>query len=340
MLRLLKSIFAEREDPCNGLPEALLDAAIERAVDGTDRRLRALGNYRRRLREPVAQAVRHVVGLVDQLPAAAEISPSGYSGDPRLRAAFASPEHLGEILGRFRAVRDYLKSCPGLPPDAIFGLLLMSRQERQVLGMELDGELLKRDVLQTAVSFTDHRYLAPADSEKHARRAVKMRAFDFLLQKALERMGSEKARRGKLGQERLLLRRKLKALQSGSWGSDPLFSQADQPSQNPEALEALEAEIEAIDAELGRFGGIELGLEESFRQVEDTLGQPEQWLGLERSRLSLDYRGVKSAGAEEIEVCEVVSADGTRRTVILGWIPRDQLPKAKDTVKLGQAYLG
>ncbi len=337
MLRFLSSLFAANQDEADGLPETLLDAAIERAVEGTDRRLRALGNYRKRLREPVALAARHVIGLVRQLPEATEISSVQYGGDPRLRAAFVSPEHLNEVLGRFWAIREYLEAHSDLPPDDIFGLLTMSRQERQVLGMELDGDTLKRDVLQTAVSFTDHRYLAPTDSERVTRRELMKRAFDFLLEKALERMVAEKARRGDLARERQLLHRKLAALKSGHWGLDTVFSETDEPTPR---LEELEAEIEALEAELGRYGGIELGLEESLRHVMDTLGQPEQWLALRSIRLNLDYRGIKAAESEAIEMSEIFSSNGQSRIVLFGRIPRAQLPAPKDTVKLGQAYLG
>lgn len=342
MLHFLSSLFSTPKGDSDGVPEDLLDAAIERAVDGTDRRLRALGNYRKSLREPVARAVRHVIDLVGQLPKVAEISTATYGSDPRLRAAFASPDHLSDVLGRFRTVRDYLGTCSGPLPDDIFGLLVMAQQERQVLGMELDGEMLKRDVLQTAVSFTEHRYLAPAESEAVTRWELKKRAFDFLLERALERMINEKNRRGDLARERRLLRRKLDALKSGQWGLGPMFSNSDEPCPG---LAALEEEIEAIDAELGRSDGITLDLEASLHHVVDTLGRPEEWLAMRSLRLSLDYRGIKLAGTEAggpeaIDVSELYSSTGIRRIVLLGRIPRNQLPEPKDAIKLGQAFLG
>ncbi len=76
MLDFLTSLFGPAHGPDETLQEGLLGAAIERAVDKTDHRLRALGGYRKRLREPVERALRHVIGLVDQLPEPIEISPN------------------------------------------------------------------------------------------------------------------------------------------------------------------------------------------------------------------------------------------------------------------------
>jgi hypothetical protein len=342
MLRFLSALFSNPSDESGGLPDTLLEAAIERAVDGTDRRLRALGNYRKRLREPVACAVHHVLEQVGRLPAPAEISPCCYGHDPRLRAVFASPDHLRSVLGRFQTVKDYLREVSGPLPDDIFGLLSMSRRERSVLGMEVDGDALRRDVLQTAVSFSDHRFLAPTDSERLTRRELKLRAFDFLLECALERMVAQKNRRGELARERALLRRKLEALKSGQWGLGDL------PCDDGEPLpdrHALEAEIESIDSELGRSGGMELALEDSLVHVVETLGRPAEWLALEPLTLNLDYRGVRTdadGGEDEdaIELSEASSPNGLRRVVLLARIPRCELPEPTDAIKLGQAYLG
>jgi len=40
-------------------------------------------------------------------------------------------------------------------------LLCMHKMERTVLGVELAGDAIKKDVKQTAVNFTDHRILFP-----------------------------------------------------------------------------------------------------------------------------------------------------------------------------------
>lgn len=338
----LSGLFGAAEDDLSGLSPALIDAAIERAVDGTDPRLRALGGYRRRLRGPASKAIRHVIGLIDDLPPAAPITPGYFGQDPRLRAFFVSPKHINEVLGRFWTVRDYLAGAKHPLPDDIFGLLSVAQYERSTLGMELDGDMLKRDVLQTAVTFSDHQYLAPAASERRTRRELKRRAFDFLVQTAREQMLKVKTSRGDMARRRQALRGKLDAINSGRWGGEAVGEAGDAPSPG---LAEMEAEIAAIDAELGRFGKIDLSLEESLRHVEETLAEADRWLTLRPACLCLDYRGIKREAATAspqgtVAITEVTSASGFHRIVMLARIPRAELPGPVDAVKRGQAFLG
>ena len=187
MLNFLSTLFAPETSKLGGVDKALIERATERAVEGTDPRLRALGNYRKQLREPVELAVRYVMELVDGLPEAVPLSRNGYSTDPRLRAFFASNDHLQEVLGGSRTISDYLQGLSGLPPHEIFGLLTLEWKERNTLGMEQQGDRVRRDVRQVTVNFFNHRFACPADKEAETSLELKKRAFDYLLKLALEK---------------------------------------------------------------------------------------------------------------------------------------------------------
>lgn len=341
MLRFLSSLFTPAAPQASGLDPALVDAAIERAVDGTDRRLRAMRNYRKRLRDPVEHAARHVIALVEGLPAPAEISQRAFSTDSRVRAFFSSNEHLREVLGGFRELRDYLQDYTGSLPDEIFGLLSMAMEERSVLGMELEGEVMRRDVLQVAVNFCNHRYLCPTAAEADSRWELKKRAFDFLLARALERLVEEKKKRSELDRQRHLLRQKLAAMKAGNWGLASMFEDAGglQPD-----LPALEAQIESIDVELGQAGSGTIGLEESLEHLIDTLERAEDWLAAREVCLRLDHRGIKvsdtsSARSRELRLAELFTHTGLRRIVLLGRVPMAEIPGPSDFLKQARHYL-
>ena len=68
MLKLFQSMFRPGADKLGTYPEDLIERAVERAVDGTDRRLRAVSGYKKSLRPAVIRAIDHVVALVDALP--------------------------------------------------------------------------------------------------------------------------------------------------------------------------------------------------------------------------------------------------------------------------------
>jgi hypothetical protein len=341
MLRFLSSLFSSSAPEADGPDRALIDAAIERAVDGTDRRLRAVGDYRKRLRAPVERAVDHVIALLDRIPEPAEISRKAFGLDPRVRAFFSSNEHLREVLGGFQGLRDCLEHGTGPLPDDLFGLLTMTMEERSVLGMELDGEVVRRDVLQVSVNFSRHRYLCPAAQEADSRWELKKRAFDFLVERALERLVGEKQRRGELERQRHLLRRKLAAMRAGNWGLDALFADGEEA---PPDLSTLETEIEAIDAELGHGGAEALSLQESLERVAETLGRPADWLAAREIGLRLDYRGIKvaessPAPSRELRLTELYSGTGARRIVLFGRVPRGEVPERPDFLKQASRYL-
>jgi len=103
MLHFLSFVFAAKPERSAGPDKALIERAIERVVDGTDPRLRGLGNYRKRLHTAVEKAVVHVSDMVDALPEPVEISRRTYSTDPRLRSFFCSASHLQEVIGVSKA---------------------------------------------------------------------------------------------------------------------------------------------------------------------------------------------------------------------------------------------
>jgi hypothetical protein len=341
VLKFLSKLFGSAEQPDALCDRALIDAATERTVDATDRRLRALGDYRKRLRAPLECAVSHVIALVDSFPPAAEISRLAFGSSPLVRAFFSSAEQLQHVLGGWRNVRGYLASRGPICSDDIFGLLVMEREERTVLGTELAGDAIRRDVMQVAVNFCRHRYLAAAATEAESRQELKKRGFDYLLERALERLTTERKKRGELEQQRRLLRRKLEAMRAGDWGLGAMLAEHPGPSLD---VGAFEAEIEAIDAELGQFGASALSLEQSLDLIAETMGSPADWLATRRICLRLDYRGIKHSDTStvppsEIELTELFAASGITRTVLLGRVPRGEIPEQPDFLKQAARYL-
>ena len=342
MLHFLSSLFTtsnRRDDPVD---KALLERATERVVEGSDPRLRALPGYGRRLRAPVETAVRHVIDLVGRLPEPAEISRQAFRNDPRLRAFFVSPEHLQETMAGCPMMSDYLRGAKPAAGDAIFGLLSMTRSEKNVLGMDLRGDTLQREVAQVAVNFSDHRYLGPSGDETETRRELMRRGFDFLIEKALASIIAARSKKAELDQQRQLLQRKLRAMEAGSWGLEAAFA----PSEaGPTDLAALEAEIQAVENELLALGSKPHALEHSLEHIGATLGDPARWLDMRSVSLELSPMSVKAGPGTtgrscQLELTELFSASGQQRTVLLGRFPAQDLPPRPDFMEEAARWLG
>jgi len=341
MLHLLSSLFAPSTQREPWLDDALLERAIERIVDGTDPRLRALPGYRKRLSPLAEGAVRHVVTLVSALPEAAEISREAFLKDPRLRAFFVSADHLQEVIGNCPAVRSYLATLNGPVPEEIFGVLSMEYAEKNILGMDLRGDTLQREVKQVAVNFFNHRYLGPTGDETETRREVMRRAFDFLVETALEGIATARSKKAELEQQRVLLRRKLKAMEAGNWGLTAVFAGSETTQADPAELEA---QIQAIETELLGMGSSAQALDHSLEQITDTVGRPDHWLSLRDLSLELNPMSIKTTDAttgisHKLELTEVFSANGQKRVVMLGRFPIRDLPPQPDFLKEAERYI-
>ena len=342
MLHFLSSLFAtssRRDDPVD---KALLERATERALEGSDPRLRALPGYRKRLRAPVETAVRHVIDLVGRLPEPAEISRQAFRNDPRLRAFFVSPEHLQETMAGCPMMSDYLRGANPAAGDVIFGLLSMTRSEKNILGMDLRGDTLQRDVAQVAVSFSDHRYLGPSGDETETRRELMRRGFDFLIERALESIIATRSKQAELDQQRQLLQRKLRAMEAGNWGLEAAFAASEAGGAD---LVALEAEIQAVENELLTLGSKPHALEHSLEHIRATLGDPARWLDMRSVTLELSPMSVKAGPGTtgrscQLELTELFAASGRQRTVLLGRFPAQDLPPRPDFMEQAARWLG
>lgn len=337
MLQMFHSIFGSARDDAP-YPDELIQRAIERAVDGTDPRLRALPGYAKKLRAAIIQAIDHVVGLVDNLPTPLELDRSKFATDPELIAYFASVTHAQELLAVDPVLNQWLAAPDNAATEHIVMLLLMEQQERHVLGVALEGEILRRDVAQTTVSFAHYRLVDPAAAEETTRRLLKRRAFDHLLAISLGRITTAHVERDQLERERQLLHRKQAALAAGRWTFD------DAESDTPPDPQALQQQLEEIESQLQALGAGTGLLTAHLDIVVDVLAQAEKNFWLERRPLVVDRMGIQqtqaSALAPQIELTVLCNAAGRSLVARLVGIARADLPPRRDLLREAQRSLG
>jgi hypothetical protein len=334
MFDLFQSIFRGGEQQ-GSHPESLIAAAIERAVDGTDPRLRVLFGYKKNLRPSVIHAIDHVVALVDGIPAPLPAGRSDYNSDLRLKALFASADRMQEVFGNDAALNEF-RGSPGKGIDRVVALLLAERVEKNVLGMEMAGDLLRRDVAQVSVSYRNHRLIEVTGDEEDTRRQLKRRAFDHLLTLALARIADVHGERAELGRQRELLQHKLSVLQRGGWS----FEKAE--GAQPEH-EALIAELQEIETALSKLGSDSSALQERLDIVADLLGHAEQQLWAEDVVIHLDNmnirRDAQDVSAQRIAMHELRNARGASLAMLLVTLAPGELPRRENALSAAARYL-
>jgi len=306
-----RSVDSEDEvyESCSGD----LAQAVEHVVGETYSRLRLLPGYSRRLKGPIISTLRHINTLVEGMPGGFLCCRSTFSDDPRVNAFFVDPRHLQEVFSRNAQVRDLLGANPEAPE--CWALLCMRKEERRQLGISLVGDAVQRDVMQTAVSFTDHQLIAPGRSEAEARHSLKCCIFNGLLRYIRRQADDAKSRVMLLEVRRKSLhgRVKLAVSEPGS-----------------ESLEELQKMIDDLERELTQVAPRLASLEDYLDFVASVLENPAQYLDGCASSICVDRMGIKQEGngaatGNEIPLYRIRIATHAPRIGALVRFPRSEL---------------
>jgi len=240
-------------------------AALERVVRMTNPRLRLLDRWRERLAPATEIASAYAHGLAHGLPSAIDADPAQWAGSDALRAFFVGRDEIAGVYGASQELRRLLRREPLI--DEAWAMLAMQVSEQKRLGMALEGDAVRHDVVQSTLSFSQHRVRVCAGSEAGLREAVAWQVIDQLALRALSRLTRLEDLRHELEIDRALLEARLRMLQREGAGLD-----GRQP--DAAALARLEARLDANAHELDAAGGGTQALERALEVLRDTLATP------------------------------------------------------------------
>ncbi len=341
MLRLFQSIFGTVEKSSSNYDDQLLERAIERVVDGTDPRLRALSGYRRRLRPGVIEALDYTFELVDSLSEPVLLSRDRFSKDDRIRSFFVSPDHIDDYLSRNRSLQVYLDKRTGLDPENLFALQAISRVEKKVLGMEMTGDILRRDVSQISVSFTNPRLSAFGDDEAATLFEIKKDVFDYFIQIALKNLVATRHKRQPSSNKPDIHADKLRTLQSANWGMESVLSGAEERRVD---TNRAERDISKIESEFAHRQAAPPTLDQYLETVADSMAEVRKLLWREAVTIRTDRMGIKVTKEENeaaitLDLNEYCSAEGHRVVALPVCIPFETIPTRPDFLTEASRYL-
>lgn len=277
-----------------------LASAIERAVNRVEPYLKQTSGYPRIFRKSVMNALEYAHSLAADIPGPIEINRAAYAKTPYVHALFPSVEFIQEGLCSSQAMRDFHSRNPAT--QNVYALMGMRRWEKSTLGMELLGQVLRRDVLQNVVYFTSHTLENPSPTAEETREITALSFFDKLIDLVAERIEARKQKKAELLHEK-------------DWLIARLHEANDQtrPALTKE-MATLLSQIQAITADLD--------LTHYVQDFEAVLLNPEQYLRLEQISMHLDEMGVKHKPDEDepdepIEFNDLIGFDRRQWTVTL-----------------------
>lgn len=326
------------------LPErtkAAIPGVIDMMVETIDPRLRLVPGYQAKLGAAVRRTIVYMRTLVPEPPPPIELSRQAWAADPRLNAFFAAAEDVPRVMGRSKELRAWFDDPANTSAREAIALLGMELREQNVLGVAMEGGMLKHDVAQTTVSFSDHRIVMPAPTQADMRFEFGSRLLRGLTQIALKRIGAIQERQRGLEESKAQIATRLRMLQGGKSGLESL---AEDPDAHEKEIETLERQLEQAKADLSESRTSLATLDGYLEQVNEVLTHPEEHLKLEKITVRVNRMGIKVAEnspepASELLLTRISLGPDFARVVAPVRCARDAMPPKEDLLAQAAKYL-
>lgn len=324
-MSFLDWLFGAR--PCCGNDEQLA-AAVERVIEGTDPRLKAVGNVRQRLSPAVAEVLHFTHELAGRLPSCIEMTAENWHREPLLRAFFVRPNDIAETLSRSQDLRDFLGSPAAPALDHVHCAVAATRTERKVLGPAMENGILRQDVARKTVSFSDFRMVGFSATEDALRRQIEEIVLEELVLVALRKITERKEQGVALLAYQQLLKARLRLLEQSGAGLNAALASEQRPERD---LQQLRHELAKNEAELGAIKSGSVGLSGTIEATISALQGAEAIIQPNQLALRLNAMNFIASESDEdastIRLIEVstINPDRPRRVAFLARFPRQSV---------------
>lgn len=288
MSRFLR--WFERLTRPNGAPDpSALPADLRRAAEVAAEaapRLRHVPDFEARLAQASAAALEYARNLADELGEPMNLAQGAWDANPLIPLMAAGPEQGLAMLRSLDAVRRMLEDPA---TRACHFLLAMHRKESTTFGYEQAGEVLHKDVLQTAVSFEGHRVLVAARTGQQVRELFVEHLLRTLAGLVPARLARAEESRRSLREVLDLVKREAGTLEL-QVRQEEAFSEARREMEA--TLADLRRQAQELDAELEALPEQPAGDEDFLLLVQDVLSHPHKHLSKERITMRVQDFGV------------------------------------------------
>ncbi|WER47067.1 hypothetical protein CupriaWKF_05745 [Cupriavidus sp. WKF15] len=261
--------------------------ALTARVTALNPRLRLVPHYEKRLAPRLATALAAIRATVAGLPAPREASEAAWDSDPHIHAYFGTGADVVHAFSRSPDLREFFERTPSA--EHAYAVLGMAMNERRTLGVALEGDVMRTDVPQTLVSFSDHQVRICAESDAALRAEILLRMLDQLAIEAMAQYAAGKGRRDVLEREQALLKAQLKLYERQGMG---LRSMVGGETADATSVQAVRDEIAQNDNALAALGH---GGDVLARQLEclgEILGDAASRMHVERRQIRLSQVNV------------------------------------------------
>lgn len=298
-------------------------ALVERAIATVDPLISQVPGHERRLASALRHAQAYCADIAARIPGPYEISRAAFATDPLVHALFGSADDIELMLARSQCVREHLPTLATLTGQCC-ALLGMRHREKAGFGVALEGGVVRADVPQKTLYFSDHTLAEPSPDLAAARLRLADVLFDGLLKGFGAHVADVRAERDSLHRDRATVHACVRS------GTDP--------ETHTRRLAALEERLRATADAL-----------EPARLLDtlvETLAHPEAQLRLDPVSIRVDRSGVITGRGEAaagdgdtLHFAELTNRDQRRWVVILARIERDEARRAIERFEQANRYI-
>lgn len=288
--------------------------AVEVLVDLVNPKIRVVGRYNKMLRTPLDNTWQYLDTIVEHIPGGLTVSRQAFAIDPRVRVLFEDANAMNDIFSTSPVISKYLAANTGV--ENLYVMLCMEKQERAFLGTQLEGDMIKREVMQTAVTFSSHQLLSPAENEALAKEGIKCCAFEGLLKKVQEEIMYSHFEIKKLEERKHDLMRELRARKT-ELGSAAVDNTVTTPS-----MEKIKQELTTTENNLINAKTQSESPQQHLQYIVETLNEPELYLSVKPMSITVNNLGIKVTGQDKtqghvIDVAELNIDESFKRTAMV-----------------------
>jgi len=340
--RVAFALFGAGQAPGDDTADRQLTTdTIELVVETVEPRVRFHAHYREKLEGCVRNSIAYLrsIGRAPMEPVL--LARAQWNEDPRLNAFFATANDVPACLGHSRELRAFFADPANQDTQEAYALLGMKKQERTVFAPQLQNDVLRQDVAQVTVSFSEHRLVAPAATLAATRLEIGRRILQRLAQVALSRIVALDMKASELEQHKAYLAARLRLLRLSRDGMEGLLKD---PAADGAQISAIERELkETVKGYIEAKTSLAT-LDGYIKHIDDVFSHPEQHLTLTQTPLRVSRMGFKGDDASmgpvnELTLTEMSIGENLRGAIAIVRCPRSELPPKEDLIANAERYL-
>jgi hypothetical protein len=339
--RVADALFGSGQPADTEADRKLVADMIELTVDAVEPRVRMYSGYQGKLEGCVRDTITYLRAIGRERLDPVLLTRAAWSDDPRVNAFFATADDVSACLGRSRELRTFFDDPANRDVSEAYALLGMKKDERTVLGMELQGDAVRQDVAQVAVNFSEHRIVAPASTLAATRLEAGRRIMRRLAQVALSRIIALDMKVTELQEHKAYLAARLRVLNLARDGMEGLVRD---PATIGEQIDAVELELkQTVDGYIEAKASLAT-LDSYIERIQEVFGHPEQHVSLTHTPLRMSRMGIKveenfQGLVNDLSLAELAIGPDLRGAIAIVRCPRSELPPKEDLVAKAERYL-